>query len=95
MRKFLLMAIAGLALAFAAPMGASAMTVSPDAIKIAADGISPEAQVAWHCRAWSGWCRSYRWRRYYWHRHYRWHRHHHWRRHYHRHRHYRHHRRFR
>jgi hypothetical protein len=82
MRKFLLMAIAGLALAFAAPSGASAMTISPDVIKAAAEGISPEAQVAWHCRSWSGWCRSHRWRR-----HYHWRRHHHWRRHYHHRRH--------
>lgn len=86
MRKFLLMAAAGLAFALAAPAGASAMSASPaDAIKAAAQGISPEAQVAWHCRAWSGWCgrrhyrRYYAPRRHYWRRHYG-HRHH-WRRH--------------
>jgi hypothetical protein len=62
------------------------MTASPaDAIQLAADTLSPEAQVAWHCRRWSGWChRRYYYRRYYWPRrdYYRRHywRHRHWRR---------------
>lgn len=59
MRKFLMMALAGLALTLAAPLTASAATAIPgEAIKAAADSISPTEAVRWHCRRWSGWCRG-------------------------------------
>jgi hypothetical protein len=57
MRKFLLMALAGLALALAAPVTASAApTMNGEAIRTAADGVSTTETVAWHCRRRSVWC---------------------------------------
>jgi hypothetical protein len=80
MRKFLLMAFAALGLALASPHAASAAPITQGAaINLAVDAVSPAMDVAWHCRRWSGWCRSYwRGRGYYGRRHY-WRRHH-WRR---------------
>ena len=89
MRKFMLMALAALGLALVSPVTASAVPVTGAAINLAADAVSPLVSVAWHCRAWSGWCRShpypyygyyggpgpyYGHRPYYWHRPY-WRRH--------------------
>lgn len=60
MRKFVLMALAGLALALAAPITASAAPVTNgEAIRAAADGIAPTEDVRhrrWHCRWRSGYC---------------------------------------
>jgi hypothetical protein len=70
MRKSLLIAAAGLTLALAAPVTASAAPAIPaDAIRAALQGISPVESTAWHCRRWSGWCRGWRPRP---HRHRRW-----------------------
>ncbi|MBX6426802.1 MAG: hypothetical protein IRZ09_12875 [Variibacter sp.] len=74
MRKSLMIAAAGLALALGAPLTASAAPAIPaDAIKAAAERVSPVDAAAWHCRPWSAWCRGH-WRgssRGYWHRRWR------------------------
>ena len=65
MKKFILMALTGTAIALAAPEFASATPLSLGAgLATAADGISTTEEV-----------RHRRWHRR-WHRHYRWHRHH-------------------
>jgi hypothetical protein len=57
MRKTLLIATAGLALAFAAPLSASAAPVAQGGVlKLIADHVSGAQTVAWHCRWRSGWC---------------------------------------
>jgi hypothetical protein len=59
MRKILLMCAAGLALAFTAPLAASAApALHLEAVKIAAQGIDDTASTAWHCRRWTGMCRG-------------------------------------
>jgi hypothetical protein len=79
MRKFVLMALAGAAIAFAAPQFASAMPIAiGSGINAAADTVSSTEQVRhrhWHHR--HHW-RHYGWRHRHW-RHHRWH-HRHWRR---------------
>jgi hypothetical protein len=68
MRKSLMIAAAGLALAV--PVTASAAPAIPaDAIRAALQGFSPVESAAWHCRRWSGWCRSSH--RRHWHRRWR------------------------
>jgi hypothetical protein len=60
MRKFLLIALAGLGLIWAAPATVSAAPViQGEAIRIAVDGIAPVETVRhrwWHCRWRSGYC---------------------------------------
>jgi hypothetical protein len=88
MRKFLLMALTGLALAAGMPLTASAAPVPQgEGIRIAVDAIAPIEEVRhrwWHCRWRSGRC-GYRYHYYHYPRYrYRYWRHRHWR-----HRHYR------
>jgi hypothetical protein len=60
------MALAGLALALAAPLSVSAApAVSGEAIRAAAEGVSTTETVAWHCRRRSVWCAGRPYRRYY------------------------------
>ena len=60
MRKFLLIALAGLGLTFAVPAAVSAAPVTQgEAIRIALDGVGPVENVRhrwWHCRWRSGYC---------------------------------------
>ena len=72
MRKFLMMSAAGLALALAAPLTASAAPVLQGGlIQAALDAIDNTAATAWHCRRWSGWCGRRGWHRR-WHSRRRW-----------------------
>jgi hypothetical protein len=61
MKKSLMIAAAGVAFALASPLAAAAAPAIPaDAIHSAIKGISPVESTAWHCRPWSGWCRTMR-----------------------------------
>jgi hypothetical protein len=74
MRKFILMALAGLAIAAAVPQSGSASPLMPGAgLSAAVDDIAVTQDVRY--RHWH----HHHWRHHGWHHHYGWRHHHHWR----------------